>query len=523
MKRSALLFIPLLSPTTCFCQDFSFKNVIVILADDHARNVTGCYGNDIIRTPNIDKLAKDGIIFDRAYCNAPISSASRASLLTGKYPHSTKSNLLFTPFDDVLNVTIAEILREKGYRTALIGKSHFNDFVWSDIYKEKVPDHGFSLKIEKVQYNQHITENRKRSVPDSIETYKVTDSSVHEQMNARYLPEKYFDDDASGTFFAQSAVKFINDNRENPFFLLYAPHEPHHPYLFPVEYRNRYHPNDMILPQGSPEDDRWVPHKFRNLTDKQKKGIIAAYYTSVEYMDKNVGIVMEAIKKAGLEKKTLIVYISDNGYLLYEHKRFEKHTMWEEAVRQPLIIKGNGLPEGIRCGALVEYIDIVPTILDLLRVNSIPSIQGKSFRKSLINNDNHKKSVFSFYLEDNFAMICNKNWKYIFHTGARDLGIGYYTSEGAAGITHFLYNLENDPTEKSNLAYIESYREIFKGLRKELLDHFMNYHPESSQLPDNLNIDGMLVWFCEPRDIGALPNLNDKPIPIFYNKHFSKF
>ncbi|MDZ7606003.1 MAG: sulfatase-like hydrolase/transferase [Cyclobacteriaceae bacterium] len=105
----------------------TIRNVVVILADDHARHVSGLYGNPIIQTPNIDKLAIEGITFHNAYCNAPICSASRQSLLTGKYPHATGVNLLFTPFPDEGNITIAEHLRLYNYKTAIIGKTHWNN------------------------------------------------------------------------------------------------------------------------------------------------------------------------------------------------------------------------------------------------------------------------------------------------------------------------------------------------------------------------------------------------------------
>ena len=500
-------------------QETKFKNVVVILADDHARKVTGCYGNPVIHTPNIDRLASEGVLFDRAYCNSPISSASRASLLTGKYPHSTEVNLLFTPFDDAINVTIAEVLREQGYQTALFGKTHFNNFIWGEIYQTPLPDHGFSLLVENAQYNAFIREKGKKAIPATIETYVASPNNTPAQrMNYRCLPSNDYDDDASGTFFARGVSQFIKENKDKPFFVWYAPFEPHQPYAFPVEYAGKYLPENMILPEGSPEDDRWVPVQFREMTDEQRKGIIAAYYTSVEFMDKNVGIVLDAIKESGLEDNTLIIYISDNGYLLHEHKRFEKHTMWEEATRQPLIIKGKGLPKGKQNDALIEYVDIVPTILELTGNAPLPSVQGVSFKNAIMGSSGHKKSAFSFYLEDNFAMVCSKDWKYIFHTGVRDLGIGYYTGEGPAGITHFLYDLNKDPDEHKNLAYIPEFSLIFEQMRDELIAHFKKYHPEAFRLPANLKKDGELVWFCEPRDRGSLPSPEDKSARVFYNK-----
>lgn len=515
MKDSFFLLLAVLAP---FYSNAEEKmNVLIILSDDHARNVLGCYGNDIVKTPNIDNLAKKSMVFDNAYCNAPISSASRASILTGKYPHSTGLNLLFTPFVDEDNITIAEILRDSGYVTALFGKTHFNNWIWGNLYKDGLPNHGFDLIVEKEDYNQFIKENKISSIPDTIATYNKSflNDSIPIFMNSLALPSPVWDKDAPGTFFANKVAEFITDNAKTPFFVWYAPHEPHHPYEFPIEYRNKYNPDNFKLPQGSDEDDRWVPKCFRGLTERDKKGIISAYYTSVEYMDKNIGIVLNALKKNGLEDKTLIIYISDNGYLLNEHKRFEKHTMWQECVNQPLIIKGPSIKGGKRSNAMVEYIDIVPTILDYVGYNIPSFIQGKSFKSLLYGENNiHKDYVYSFYLEDNMAMISSENWKYIFHTGCRDLGIGYETGEGPAGITHFLYDKKNDPNEHHNLANNVKYKLVLDKMQSLLIKHFKENHPEGGSLPKSLTNEGALVWFCEPRDRGALPNIEAKPLNI---------
>ena len=516
--KKALCFLAVVPMAgTHYCTAAKIRNVVVILADDHARKVTGCYGNKLIHTPNIDRLAQEGVLFERAYCNAPISSASRASLLTGKYPHTTVSNLLFTPFDDDNNETIAEYLREQKIETALIGKTHFNNFVWWNLYENGLPDHGFQTTIENAQYKKYIEKHGKRPIPDSIETYRPKATSIPEQLNTRCLPEASYDADAQGTYFAKKAASFIAEHKEKPFFLWYAPHEPHQPYAFPIEYRGKYNPADMPLPEGSDEDDRWIPEQFRNLTDQQRQGLIAAYYASTEYMDKNVGIVLDAIRDNGLEDNTLILYISDNGYLLYEHRRFEKHTMWEEATRQPLIVKaGNRFKKGVRTDALVEYVDIVPTILDIIGKKPMKEVQGKSFLPVLEGKTTeHKEYVYSFYLEDNFAMITDKHWKYIFHTGSRDLGIGYATGYGPAGMTHFLYDIEHDPGETTNLAYKAEYQNKLTEMQGLLIRHFEKEHPDAARMPHGLTTEGKLVWFCEPRDIGAIPSPQAIPVRIF--------
>lgn len=520
MKLILPLFFTQILWLGCFSQQLPvMQNVVVIVADDHALKVTGAYSNRLVRTPSLDKLSNEGITFTGAYCNAPICSASRQSLLTGKYPHATGVNLLFTPFPDQGNVTIAEHLQKHQYKTAIIGKAHWNNWAWGPLYKDGLPNHGFDEVIGMKDYNDFLTINPPTAIPENREYYSrkdLTPDQTAQWMNCQVLPHPIDDAHSSGTFLANQAIDFIKKNRENPFFLWLAFYEPHQPFYFPIEYADKYHLEEMTLPEGSPEDDRWIPRKYRSLTDKEKRGIIASYYTSTEYMDKNLGLVLDALKDLNLDDNTLVVYLSDNGYLLYEHKRFEKHTMWEESVRQPMIFKlGNSFQAGFREHALVEYIDIAPTILDLIGVAPLEQAQGVSFKETIINQTEHKSAVFSEYLQDNLAMVSNKKWKYVFTTGSRDLGIGYQTGYGPSGIIHRLYDLENDPGEKHSVAHLPEHSEVLKKMQQQMLEIFIKTHPQGGACPEGLTLEGKLVWFCEPRDVGFDQLLEDYPIRVF--------
>lgn len=497
----------------------AIKNVIVILADDHALKVTGAYGNEMIRTPNIDQLADEGITFSRAYCNAPICSASRASLLTGKYPHATGVNLLFTPFPDEGNRTIAEHLQERDYRTGLFGKTHFNNWIWGSLYENGLPRHGFDTLVERGAYQNWLATQDRQEIPTDLDYYDRAQAGedVAEWMNYRTLPQPVHDRYSEGTFYAREAIDFIHRQQDQPFFVWLAFKEPHQPYYFPIEYAGKYRAEDMPLPSGSPEDDRWIPEKYRGLTDAEKRGIIASYYTSTEYMDKNVGLILQALDEMGLQEETAILYISDNGYLLNDHKRFEKHTMWEEAVHQPMILRlGGHYRAGEKEDALIEYIDVVPSLLELMGQEPSPEVQGRSFVPILTNQtERHREYTFSEYLEDNLAMVCTEEWKYMFTSGRRDLGIGYQTGFGPSGMVHRLYHLPDDPTESKNLANEPKYAKILIELQKHMLVTFMNTHPEADRCPQGLSLEGKLVWFCEPRDVGADQSLRDFPYRVF--------
>ena len=495
---SALLSLLLFSCTEKMQSDAAFQNVIVIVADDHTTKAMG--NHPLINTPNLDRLASESLVFNRAYCNSPICSPSRQSMLTGKYPHATGVTLLFTPFADGPNITIAEHLKTYDFATALYGKTHFNEWIWNGLYEDSPPAYGFDEIFDNNDVRQ--SGSVKQSIPDSIRTNdSYSPGTPHAIWNTSYLPSPCYDEDCEGTILAEKAVDYLRKNKDNRFLLWLAFYEPHAPFNFPVEYANAINPEQVMLPATSEEDDRWEPEIFRNLADEERKSAIAAYLTSTMYLDKNIGLVLNALGKLGLDENTLVIYASDNGYLLYDHKRLEKHTMWEEAVSVPLFIKGKGIKPRLS-EELVEYVDIVPTILDALQIPSLTEVQGRSFYPLVMGKEEATKDiVFSEYLEDNMAMVAEKKWKYVFHTGKRDLGLEYKTGYGAPGITHLLYDLENDPLETKNMA--DENPEKVLELQKIMLGKFLETHPQAQMLPEELSLIGKLVWFCEPGDVGA--------------------
>lgn len=484
-----------------------FRNVVVIISDDHSFRVAACYGNTFIRTPHIDRIASEGIRFTNAYANAPICSASRQSLLTGKYPHATGVNLLFTPFNDELNYTIAEHMQMHGIATAIVGKTHWNDWVYWNFW-EQGPKYGFDTLINEAHWRKSLDEHPPEPVPEHFSTRANTPhkNDILWQKNARMLPLPYRDEDSHGTFLARTAVDYIGAHAHERFFLWVAFHEPHAPFNFPLEYAGRYDPDSLPLPEGGVEDQRWVPEIFRDLTETEKRGILASYYTSVEYMDKNVGLILEGLKAEGLEDQTLVVYLGDQGYLLNDHERFEKHTMWAEAIKAPFILKGKGLESDVVRDEVVEFVDLAPTLFELMGIGDHEFLQGESLVPLISGQvDRVREYAFAEYLEDNMAMVASREWKYVFTSGKRDLGLGYATGLGPSGLVHLLYNLEFDPGETTNLAYTEEFVYMLDSLSSVMLDKFVSTHPEAAMVPSGLNKTGKLIWFCEPRDVGAEP------------------
>ncbi len=473
------------------------QNVLIIIGDDHSANVLGAYGNEVIRTPNLDRMAARGVRFNRAYANAPLCSASRQSLITGRYPHATGVTLLRTSFPEE-QVTIADHLKNEGYVTGIIGKNHFNN----------KKNHGFDIKIERRDYFAYREENPGREVPDSVAVrpqWKPFRDPARIWLNADALPGNSYDADDIGTWYSRQANQFLTDNRDTSFCLVVGFHEPHSPFNFPIEYARKYDPANMPLPEGSLEDDQWVPQIFRDLTEEERRGIVSAYYASAEYLDKNIGLILNRLDSLGLAENTMVVYLGDHGYLLNDHKRFEKHMMWEPAVQAPLLMQAVGhLPEGKALEPMAEFVDVVPTLLEAIKAPPLASVQGKSLLPLIQQKaDTHKSYVFSEFLADNKAMVRSDHWKYIFTTGKRDLAQGYATGYPAPGITHRLYDVINDPDETENLYADPSLADTVQHLQSELISWFRQTHPNPDTVSLDASVEEQLVSFCEPPDENA--------------------
>ena len=482
----------------CSSRDESLKNLIVIIGDDHASGVVGCYGNAVVNTPNIDRMAAKGVRFTHAYAQAPVCSASRQSLLTGKYPHATGVTLLRTSFPDEGNETIPEHLKHSGFKTAMFGKTHFNNS----------ESHGFDTYVTKRDYYAQKNNHPPAKVPDGMKVrpeWKPFQDPARIWLNADMLPSPEFDADTETTFLTESAVSFIEANSKDRFCMFVGYHEPHSPFHFPIEWQGKYDPKDVPLPKGSPEDDRWVPGIFRDLSEEDRRGIVASYYTSVDYLDTKVGQILDAVRDNKLEDNTLVIYIGDQGYLLNDHKRFEKHTMWEESVGAPMVMQAGGRwGKDRRIDGLTEFTDLAPTICDALGVPPMTEVQGHSLMP-LLNGEKTdvRDSVFSEFLCDNKAMIRTKRWKYVFTSGKRDLGQGYATGEGPSGILHKLYDLENDPKETTNVGDNPGNARILNEMQQRMLRVFRTTDTRTAEIPTTISMEDQLILFCEPPDAFA--------------------
>ena len=472
-------------------------NLLFILADDHAGYVLGADGNRTARTPNLDRLASQGTRFASHYCNAPVCTASRQSFFTGQLPHMSGVTRLPTPLSED-KPTLARQLKKAGYATAVFGKMHFNQ-------PAKPGLHGFDTPFTEQELTRAWNKDVKpRPAPEGVGTkppWHPFKDPARIWLNADKLPYPRYESDMRSLYQSHLAEQFLEAHRSQPFAMWVSFMEPHSPYDFPLEDRERFATSQFTPPRVGPEDASQIPLIFRDLSDDDKRGIIASYYTSVSYLDRSVGRVLDALKRLDLERDTLVVYMADHGYCLGQHGRFEKHCGYDAALRVPLLMR---LPGKIREGAVTDYtehVDVPATIVDLMNVDRLPIQHGQSLRPYLEkgHSDAPRPNIFSEYLENEEAFVRTDRWKFIFCSGKRKRTDGYETENPTPGRYIRLFDLKNDPGEFTNVAARNA--DTVQKLERTMLDRFRTTHPDAAREPQRLSLEESLEWYVRPRDV----------------------
>jgi len=463
-------------------------NIVWICADDFTPDACGAYGNAIVRTPHLDRLAKEGIRFDRAYCACPLSTPSRQAFWTGRYPRAIGVTLSRTPLPDD-EVTLPTLLRRSGYEVAAFGKTHY---YWPR-------RHEFDLCVDMEEYKDWLAAQERIPLPRGVKVlgpWRPLIDPAAVWLNSACLPYAAVDARMFGTFLASEAARYLERSRPHPFFLYVSFYETHSPFWFPVEYAGRHDPRSFPAPKVGPEDRPWIPRVFRDLSDADKQGIQAAYATTAEFMDKNVGIVLDALNRSPHSSNTLVIFTSDHGYLLGQHGRFEKHCCFEPAVRAALLIRYPRLiRKGRSSGALIELIDLLPTILELCRVALPSNLHGRSFAPLLREHTAlHRQQVVAEYSDNAEAMIRTTRWKFIYGTGKRRRKDGYALDRAEPTPFIRLYDLDTDPDETTNLANIVEHARLVQRLIRELADHVVATARDRRRFPQQS--DGRAILDC---------------------------
>ncbi len=431
-------------------------NILLIVADD-LREHGGAFAEDAVSTPNIDRLAAHGVRFSRAYAQYPVCNPSRTSLLVGQRCEQTAvvDNREF--FRDRLPdaITFPELLRRNGWTTRSFGKvMHAGNTVealrpaWLD--EGRSWDHAEILPAMS-PHRRGEFRNLTGGVLPWCEV-GILDGDDGEQPDART---------------ATAAVAAIEDLRKDsrPWLIAVGFHRPHDPFHAPRRYFDRY-PSEAITPYRDPVHASPLPplaitgsrKEFAAFSDDDRRALLQAYCAGVSFMDAQVGRLLDALDRNSLWPTTLVVFLGDHGYHLGERDWWNKATLFERSCRAPLIIASPDGRHGARCEALVEFVDLFPTITECGGVRLPGGLAGKSICPLLADPSlPHKDAAFSMVVRNpsRFGQtVRTDRWRLI------------AWSDGALE----LYDHQTDPEETLNLAGDPAAAEVVKRLRRRLDD-----------------------------------------------------
>ncbi len=470
-------------------------NILIIVGDDHGGMTLGCDGDPRRATPRLDALAGQGVRFSRAYCNAPLCSPSRQSMLTGRLPHAVGSTRLLTPLPADA-ITIGDWLGDLGYDTAAYGKLHFNSKL----------KHGFYDRLDTADWRRWLQNNplalgrtpmRWRPFADPPATW------LNSQVKSFGLPLGAME----SSYYVDRAVSFLGRHKDRgrapPFAMVVGFYEPHAPFKFPDDWTRRYDPAEFPVSTPTEADRKIQPKVFADLKPDEIRGIQAAYFTSLSFLDHQVGRILDALDASGLADDTIVVYLGDNGYILGQHGRFEKHCFFEPAVRVPLIFRWPGhLPAGRKVDDLAELVDVLPTVLDLADQPRPPDLHGLSLRGAALGDSNAPRHevVVGEYLENEEAMVRTDRYKLIVGVGGRQRRDGYGNTHTPTGPFEHLYDLEADPGETVDLATRADLAPVRADLRARLLARLASTREGRIPVPPGLPEAEALRWCLIPQD-----------------------
>jgi iduronate 2-sulfatase len=355
-------------------------NVLLIMSDD-LNNDLGTYGHPIVRTPNLDRLAARGVRFDRAYTQFPLCSPSRASLLTGLRPDTVRVFDLKAHFRETVPdvVTLPQAFRRHGYFAARVGK----------IYHYGVPrDIGTSGLDDPPSWDAVVNP---RGI-DTEEEPQVTNLTPKHGLGASlsFYASPAGDEQHTDGKVASETIALLEKNKDRPFFIAAGFYRPHSPFIAPRPYFDLYPPERMPVADFREEMRAGVPRAALNMdpphwgVDEQgQRRAIQAYYASITFMDAQVGRILSALERLGLEGNTIVVFMSDHGFLLGEHGEWMKMSLFEGSARGPLLMAGPGISGRGGSPRTVEYLDLYPTLTDLAGLPKTPGLQGRSLQPLL--------------------------------------------------------------------------------------------------------------------------------------------
>lgn len=451
-------------------------NVLFIASDD-LRPELGCYGHPRVKSPNIDRLAAEGTVFTRAYCQQAVCNPTRASLLTGLRPETLRVFDLPTHFRDQRPdaVTVPQHFKDRGYFTERVGKIYHT---------------GHGNRDDKLSWSRMVQyPSAPRFGPDgqqilAREKAQARQAGGNAVDKVRGLPWEAPDVGDSGLLdgaTTDAVIGILKEVQDRPFFIACGYSNPHLPFVAPKKYWDLYDPAEIELadnpypPRNAPdyaatswgELRAYVGMPARGpLSDAQARQAIHGYWAAISYIDAQIGRLLETLDQLRLRDRTVVILWGDHGWQLGEHGFWCKHTNYEVAARVPLIISVPGQPHrGAKCDRLVEFVDIFPSLCDVCGLPTPEGLEGISFRPLIEQPDGPGKSA-------------------VFHVYPRTIpGHGralgrairterYRLVEWKAEKDDFteyeLYDLQTDPDENESIAAEPQYADVVKELTARL-------------------------------------------------------
>ncbi len=369
----------------------SKPNILFIMADQHRWDCVGANGNTLVKTPNLDQIAARGANFSHAYVASPVCVPSRISFFTGRYAHSHRNRVNYTPLDRS-EVLMQARLKEAGYRTASVGKLHYYPPTVEEAQRT-----GFDI-VELHDgvpvtdlWSDYVKWRMANDPKKNIINYRALAKDIEPGKNPfRAAIDTQYTDTA---WVGLRARHWLTDlaKGSQPFFLYVSFFKPHSPYEIGPPYDSMYDNVDIPLPDKFTEEDlKKLPLPYQKLATRENGGlhkvdrerlewIYRSYYGAVSHVDHEIGLLLEALEASGQAKNTIIVYSSDHGDQLMEHGIQGKNCFFESSVRVPFMISLPGRIQKAPHDEMVETVDLMPTLLSWRAFRSPPNAKGRSF------------------------------------------------------------------------------------------------------------------------------------------------
>lgn len=456
------------------------KNILFILTDDQRFDTIHALGNSEIKTPNLDKLVENGTAFTHAHIPGGTSGAvcmpSRAMINSGKTLFHLYGEGQEIP---TAHTTMGQCFKENGYRTIGVGKWHNG----TESYARSFCD-GDNIFFGGMWDHWNVPVCSYHADGIYEKTANFTPDFQHANHPMAMICDKLSVGVHSTDLMTDTAIRFLHEKQENPFFLYLSYLAPHDPRTMPEEFQAMYKPEEISLPQNFMAShpfqygvgDRVGEMRDEDLaaqprTETEIKQHICDYYAMISHIDYNIGKLVTTLEETGQMENTIIVFTGDNGLAVGRHGLMGKQSVYDHSVRIPLIMSGGGIKKNHRSDSYVYLLDLYPTLCELAGVPIPASVEGKSFLTALKGEDCHTREDLYFTYTGLIRSVKTKQFKLIEYKKAR--------------AATQLFDLINDPLELTNLIDDRRYAEVVADLKKRMLD----YKTAWENNPENVHTD----------------------------------